>query len=69
MESEADWSSLQATRDPDASRALFVQLARVSRADPRPHTFDKLFSADHPAILDRIAMVQAWQARQAHARR
>jgi STE24 endopeptidase len=63
MESEADWSSLQATRDPASAQALFVQLARVSRADPRPHTFDKLFSADHPAILDRIAMVMAWQAR------
>ncbi|HEV3229358.1 MAG TPA: M48 family metalloprotease [Solirubrobacteraceae bacterium] len=67
MEAEADWSSLQATRDPAATRALFVELARVSRADPRPYTFDKLFSADHPAILDRIGMVEAWQTWQARS--
>jgi STE24 endopeptidase len=69
IEAEADWSSLLATRDPAAAQALFVQLALVSRADPRPYTFDKLFSDNHPAILERLAMVKAWQARQARGGR
>jgi STE24 endopeptidase len=64
-EAEADWSSLRATRDPAAERALFVKLARTSLGDPDPPTWEYVLYADHPTIAQRIAMVQAWEARNA----
>ena len=62
-EAEADWSSLRATRDPQAARGLFVQLATTSLADPDPPSWSYVLYADHPTIVQRIAMVDAWQAR------
>ncbi len=63
-ESEADWSALRATRDPQAARELFVRLATSSHADPNPPAWAFVLYADHPTIAQRIAMVDAWQARQ-----
>jgi STE24 endopeptidase len=62
-EAEADWSALRATRDPVAARALFIQLSATSRADPDPPSWSYVLDADHPTIMQRIAMVDAWQAR------
>ncbi len=62
-EAEADWSALRATRDPQAARSLFERLARTSRADPDPPSWQYVLFADHPTIVQRIAMVDAWQAR------
>lgn len=62
-EAEADWSALRATRDPAAARSLFVHLARTSRADPDPPAWSYVLFADHPTIVQRVAMVDAWQAR------
>jgi STE24 endopeptidase len=64
-EAEADWSSLRATRDPAAERALFVNLAKTSLANPDPPTWSYVLDADHPTIVQRIAMVDAWQAQRA----
>jgi STE24 endopeptidase len=64
-EAEADWSSLRATRDPTAERSLFVNLARTSLGDPDPPAWSYVLYADHPTIAQRIAMVQAWRARNA----
>jgi STE24 endopeptidase len=64
-EAEADWSSLRATRDPAAERALFVKLAEASLGNPDPPTWSYVLYADHPTIVQRIAMVDAWQARNA----
>lgn len=64
-EAEADWSSLRATRDPAAERALFIKLAQTSLGNPDPPTWEYVLYADHPTIVQRIAMVQAWRARNA----
>jgi STE24 endopeptidase len=69
MEAEADWSALQATRDPTDARAAFERLARTSHADPDPPGWWQAISGDHPTILQRIEMVQAWRARQAGGQR
>jgi STE24 endopeptidase len=63
QEAEADWSALQATRDPAAARSLFRDLAKASLADPDPPTWSYVLFEDHPTIAQRIAMVDAWQAR------
>jgi STE24 endopeptidase len=63
-EAEADYSALRATRDPQAARDLFVKLARTSMADPNPPSWSYVLYADHPTIVQRIAMVDAWQALQ-----
>jgi STE24 endopeptidase len=60
-EAEADWSALRATRDPRAARSLFEQLAQTSHADPNPPTWSYVLYDDHPTIMQRIAMVEAWQ--------
>jgi STE24 endopeptidase len=65
MEAEADWSALQATRDPGSARSAFVRLARTSRVDPDPPGWWRALTGDHPTILERIEMVEAWRARQA----
>ncbi len=65
QEAEADWSSLRATRDPSAERSLFVKLATSSLGDPDPPAWSYALYADHPSIVQRIAMVDAWQARNA----
>jgi STE24 endopeptidase len=62
-EAEADWSALRATRDPAAARSLFVKLATASHAGPDPPTWSYVLFEDHPTIVQRIAMVDAWQAR------
>ncbi len=67
-EAEADWSALRATADPSAARSLFVKLARTSHADPDPPAWSYVLFADHPTIMQRVAMVDAWQARPAAGR-
>ena len=64
-EAEADWSSLRATHDPAAERALFVKLAKASLGNPDPPAWSYVLYADHPTIVQRIAMIDAWQARNA----
>jgi Zn-dependent protease with chaperone function len=63
MESEADWTALNATSDPAAATALFQRLARTSLADPSPPGWWQALTGDHPTIMRRIEMVKAWQAR------
>lgn len=62
-EAEADWSALRATRDPSAARSLFRHLATTSLGDPDPPGWSYVLYADHPTIVQRIAMVDAWQQR------
>jgi STE24 endopeptidase len=64
-EAEADWSALRATHDPAAARSLFRKLATTSLANPNPPAWSYVLDADHPTIVQRIAMVDAWQAREA----
>jgi STE24 endopeptidase len=61
-EAEADYSALRATRDPAAARGLFEKLARTSLANPDPPMWSYVLEQDHPTVMQRIAMVDAWQA-------
>jgi len=63
MESEADWTALNASSDPAAATALFQRLARTSLADPSPPGWWQALTGDHPTIMRRIEMVRAWQTR------
>ena len=60
MEAEADWTALNATRDPSASIALFQRLARTSLADPDPPGWWQALTGNHPTIMRRIEMTKAW---------
>jgi STE24 endopeptidase len=60
-EAEADWSALNATRDPAAARSLFQGLATASHSSPDPPTWSYVLDGNHPTIAQRIAMVDAWQ--------
>jgi STE24 endopeptidase len=60
MEAEADWTALKATRDPSASTALFQRLARTSLADPDPPGWWQALTGNHPTIMRRIEMTNAW---------
>jgi STE24 endopeptidase len=62
-EAEADWVALEATRDPAASRALTLRLARASLADPDPPSWAYALRRTHPTALQRVAMARAWAAR------
>jgi STE24 endopeptidase len=61
MEAEADWTALQATRDPAAATSLFRRLAVTSRADPDPPGWWQLLTGDHPTIMRRIEMAKAFR--------
>jgi STE24 endopeptidase len=62
-EAEADWAALEATRNPAASRTLTLRLARASLVDPDPPTWAYVLRRTHPTAMQRIAMAQAWAAR------
>jgi STE24 endopeptidase len=64
VEAEADWIALEATHDPAAATGAFRELATASRTQPRPPTWAYVFFENHPTIVQRIAMVKAWQERQ-----
>jgi Zn-dependent protease with chaperone function len=67
LEAEADWVALESARDPAATRGVFRKLATTSLAEPEPPEWSHLLFDRHPAIIDRIAMANAWQARRSRA--
>lgn len=62
-EAEADWSALQATRDPRAMAGLFRNFTRDGLSDPDPPGWFHALFDSHPSTLERIEMAQAWAAR------
>jgi len=62
-EAEADWSALQATKDPASARKLFVGFQRASLIEPDPSTLEYVWLETHPTIAQRIAMAEAWARR------
>jgi STE24 endopeptidase len=64
MEAEADWSALQATHDPAGAVALFRRFVPTTLSEPNASTFDYVMLENHPTIMQRLAMVQAWRLRQ-----
>jgi STE24 endopeptidase len=67
VEAEADWIALQTTRDPNAGRGAFRELAIASLNQPRPPSWAYVVFDTHPTIIQRIAMTEAWQQRQKSA--
>lgn len=63
LEAEADWTALQATNDPKAAKALFVNFVSTTGEDPNPPGWAPFLFGTHPTEAQRIAMVEAWQAR------
>jgi STE24 endopeptidase len=63
-EAEADWSALQATRDPNSARAVFKEFTATDLSQPRPPAWSYVLLDDHPTVIQRIAMVEAWRAAQ-----
>ncbi|MGI9659636.1 MAG: M48 family metalloprotease [Gaiellaceae bacterium] len=64
-EAEADWVALQTTREPDAARQLFRSFADTALQDPTPPGWAFVWLDSHPTLLQRTAMAEAWEARQA----
>jgi STE24 endopeptidase len=60
IETEADWSALNATRDPAAARGLFRGFARTSLDDPSPAGWLHFLLDDHPTLLQRVELAEAW---------
>ena len=63
IESEADWRALVTTRDPKAARKLFHDFAVHDLAQPRPPAWDYVMLENHPTVVQRIAMANAWETR------
>ena len=63
MEAEADWAALQTARDPEAAVRLFQGLSRTALEQTDPPGWAYAAFANHPTIMQRIAMVRAWQGR------
>lgn len=62
MEAEADWMALRTTRDPSGAVALFRRFVPTTLDEPNPPTFDYLVLENHPTIVQRIGMAEAWRA-------
>jgi STE24 endopeptidase len=63
MEAEADWKSLQTTHNPTAMKSLFVRFGEDDLADPDPPTWAYVLLENHPTLAQRVAMAEAWAAR------
>ena len=61
QEGAADWAALQATHEPGTDRAAMRKLASKSLANPNPPTWTYVLYEDHPTIMQRLAMAQAWE--------
>jgi STE24 endopeptidase len=60
-ETEADWQALRATCDPAAARALFVDFARTALDEPDPPRWAAVLLGDHPTLLRRVELAEAWR--------
>jgi STE24 endopeptidase len=61
FEAEADWSALQATRDPTAGARLFRDFVPATLEDPSPPGWDAALLESHPTLEQRVGMVEAWR--------
>jgi STE24 endopeptidase len=62
-EAEADWSALEATRDPRAMVALHRRFTAEALSDPDPPGWYHWMFDSHPSGAERVAMAKAWRAR------
>lgn len=63
MEAEADWVALETTEEPGGARDLFQGFAREALIDPDPPGWSYYLMETHPAIVERVAMAEAWRER------
>lgn len=63
LEAEADWEALQATKNPQAGKELFLNFVKTTNENPSPPAWDPFLFGNHPSESQRIAMIEAWQAR------
>jgi Zn-dependent protease with chaperone function len=63
MEREADWGALKLTQDPASAKGLFEGFTVNALADPDPPAWDYLLIENHPTIVERIGLVEAWEDR------
>jgi STE24 endopeptidase len=63
LEKEADWGALELTKDPEAAKELFEGFTMSAFADPDPPTWSYLLFENHPTIVQRVALVEAWEER------
>ena len=63
IETEADWMALRTTHDPVADRRLMQSFTRTSLVQPDPPSWSYLLLDNHPTIMQRIALANAWEAR------
>lgn len=59
-EREADWLSLRATDDPEASAGLTVKLAEAALADPDPPRWARVVLETHPTPIERIELARSF---------
>jgi STE24 endopeptidase len=64
FERQCDSDALRLTDDPDAYRRAFIRLAEMNMADPNPPRWEEILFDDHPAMVKRLAMADAYE----HAR-
>jgi STE24 endopeptidase len=64
IETEADWMALRTTNDPAGDRRLMQSFTRTSLVQPDPPTWSYLLLDNHPTIMQRIALANAWAARE-----
>jgi STE24 endopeptidase len=62
-ETEADWTALERTDDPAAAGTLFRGFASVNLEDPDPPAWARILLDDHPSLLQRVELAQAWSQR------
>ncbi|HZR92083.1 MAG TPA: M48 family metalloprotease [Gaiellaceae bacterium] len=67
-EAEADWVALQTTRDPGSFVGLVERFQATSLDEPNPPTWEYVLLEDHPTLMQRIAMAEAWRRRVAARR-
>jgi STE24 endopeptidase len=63
IEMAADWAALEATRDPAGATQLFRRFVPTTLSQPNPPTWDYVMLEGHPTIMQRLATVEAWRAR------
>lgn len=67
-EAEADWTALNATKDPRAMERLFRRFTVEGLADPDPPGWWHALFETHPSGAERVAMARAWAERQRSGR-
>jgi STE24 endopeptidase len=64
IETEADWMGLRTTHDPAGDRRLMQSFTRTSLVQPDPPGWSYLLLDNHPTIMQRIALANAWETRE-----